>query len=279
MADHAQNMNIHAPPSPKLFGAMPCRMVRSRPLQPHRHSSWLLEMFTSGQLSVSIEGGPWRAFGKGRGILYAPGTSFHERLVPRGMVCESLYLLFALPGTPPFDAWATRAPAYRIIDDRRRLLLPLVEQAVRHHELPGADALLAHGAFLQTLGRLLTAATAGDALVIADDSSDEDLVTRLDRRMRAGLGEPLSLARLADATGMSESGLSHAYRRLTGTTPMATLRRMRIDAAKAHLAARRLSLSEIADLTGFSDAFHLSRTFKQIVGMSPRDYRKQADDA
>jgi AraC-like DNA-binding protein len=267
-------MNNHAPPYPALLGAMPCRMTRSRPHQPHRHTSWLLELFTSGRLSVSIEGGPWRTFGVGSGVLYAPETLFRERLVPRGMICESLYLFFDRFDAPPFDAYSDLAPPYRVIDDQRGLLLPLVEQVVRHHALPGADALLAQGAFLQVLGRLLTAATNGDTLVIADDSSDEDLVTRLDRHMRAGLGEPLSLAKLADAMGMSESGLSHAYRRLAGATPMATLRRMRIDAVKTHLTARRLSLAEIADLTGFADAFHLSRTFKRVVGISPRDYRK-----
>jgi AraC-like DNA-binding protein len=33
-------------------------------------------------------------------------------------------------------------------------------------------------------------------------------------------------------------------------------------------------LAQIARETGFADAFHLSRTFKQSVGVSPRRFRQ-----
>lgn len=262
-------------PEVHLLDAVPFRMSHNRPRDSHRLPTWLLEMFTVGQLSVSVEGLPWRTFGMAEGILYAPDTAYRERIPVRGGVCESLCLFFTLDDALSFDAWKNLAPPYRVIDDSLGQLMPLIQQSVRHHGLPGVDALLAQGAFLQILGLLLSAATVDDTLIVAGNPSGEDLVTRLHRHMRANLGKPLTLARLAEAMDMSVSGLAHAYRRLTNQSPMMVLRRMRIDAARTHLDAGRLSLAEIADLTGFADAFHLSRTFKQIVGLSPRDYRNK----
>jgi AraC-like DNA-binding protein len=36
-----------------------------------------------------------------------------------------------------------------------------------------------------------------------------------------------------------------------------------------------MTLREVADECGFCNEFHFSRRFKQIVGLSPKEYRKQ----
>jgi transcriptional regulator GlxA family with amidase domain len=83
----------------------------------------------------------------------------------------------------------------------------------------------------------------------------------------------LQLADIAAAVGMSVSGFAHNYKRQTGLSPMAMLRRMRVEAVKSHLMRERLTLEQIANETGFADAFHLSRTFKEVTGVSPRQFR------
>jgi AraC-like DNA-binding protein len=62
----------------------------------------------------------------------------------------------------------------------------------------------------------------------------------------------------------------------TGESPMMTLTRMRIHLAKTLLLqGHRLKL--VADQTGFWDQYHLSKTFKQHEGISPREFcRRQA---
>ena len=42
------------------------------------------------------------------------------------------------------------------------------------------------------------------------------------------------------------------------------------------LLAKGYRLKEIARQAGFADEFHLSKTFKQMEGMSPRAYRQRA---
>jgi AraC-like DNA-binding protein len=48
----------------------------------------------------------------------------------------------------------------------------------------------------------------------------------------------------------------------------------RIDAACAMLQQPGPTMRDIAASLGFSDEFHFSRRFKQITGMSPREFRR-----
>jgi len=74
---------------------------------------------------------------------------------------------------------------------------------------------------------------------------------------------------------MSVSALAHRYRAATGETPMTTVKRARLDLAKG-LLAKGYRLKEIASQVGFADEFHLSKTFKQVEGVSPRAYHRAA---
>ena len=56
---------------------------------------------------------------------------------------------------------------------------------------------------------------------------------------------------------------------------MAALTRERIEAAKNLLVNTRLSVSEVGVRVGYPDAYHFSKRFKEIVGMSPKQFRDQ----
>ena len=56
---------------------------------------------------------------------------------------------------------------------------------------------------------------------------------------------------------------------------MTRLINLRIDHAK-HLLLRGVPLKQIAQEAGFSDAFHLSKTFKHVEGISPRGFLHRA---
>ena len=60
-----------------------------------------------------------------------------------------------------------------------------------------------------------------------------------------------------------------------GESPMRTLTNMRLRLAQGLLLKGR-RLQEIASQTGFVDGFHLSRTFRRVLGCSPRQFRAQA---
>lgn len=84
----------------------------------------------------------------------------------------------------------------------------------------------------------------------------------------------LALDEIASQCGLSATYFARAFKRSLGTTPHAWLQQRRIDTAKSLLADRTLSLAEIALACGFADQSHFTRTFGQLMGITPGAWRR-----
>ena len=87
-------------------------------------------------------------------------------------------------------------------------------------------------------------------------------------RERLGEGEDLSLATLAGVAGLSESRLMHAFTESLGVALRPYILWLRVQRACAEL-SNGTSVTEAAMRAGFSDAAHLSRTFRRMLGTTP----------
>jgi AraC-like DNA-binding protein len=80
------------------------------------------------------------------------------------------------------------------------------------------------------------------------------------------------LARLA---GLSAPHFYRCFKQATGSSPIAWLRRERINQAKRHLIETGDAVGDIAGRVGYTDMFYFSRDFKQMTGHSPTGFRRQ----
>ncbi len=80
---------------------------------------------------------------------------------------------------------------------------------------------------------------------------------------------------IADAAFLSRSYMSELFVQTYGMSPHEYLTMYRLSHVKESLLNTGISVSEIAERTGFRDVFTLSRVFKQKFGISPSEYRKQ----
>ena len=87
--------------------------------------------------------------------------------------------------------------------------------------------------------------------------------------------ENISLEMLAKNTTMSVPTLMRLFKTAIGTSPANFITLQRISRAKILLANTNMSITVIANETGFFDNAHFTRTFKKITGMSPTEYRHQ----
>jgi AraC-like DNA-binding protein len=90
--------------------------------------------------------------------------------------------------------------------------------------------------------------------------------------------EPLPVADIARAATLSVHWLSHCFPTAIGMTVKDFVTRLRVEVAVHLLRGSDRKLEEVAELTGFADASHLSRAFKQRLGLRPGQFRRAARD-
>ena len=84
-----------------------------------------------------------------------------------------------------------------------------------------------------------------------------------------------NLEELADVAGLSRAAFSLKFKKITGDTPAHYLARVRIQRAMDLLRSSDDGLEAIAERVGYGDSFVFSKAFKRILGVSPKEFRKQ----
>lgn len=87
--------------------------------------------------------------------------------------------------------------------------------------------------------------------------------------------EDLNTASIAKSAGVSESECLRCFHTIIGTTPIQYLRQYRIQRSAQLLARGRDSVSEIAQKCGFQDVSYFTKTFRELRGCAPSEYRKE----
>lgn len=111
-----------------------------------------------------------------------------------------------------------------------------------------------------------------DFMMIAD--MKKDITSWSIRYMHDHISEKISIEELAASVHMSESSFSKFFSRKMGTSPLHYFNLLKIDLAKQHLVNRNQPINEIAEKLGYTDPFYFSRIFRKVVGISPRQFRK-----
>jgi two-component system response regulator YesN len=87
--------------------------------------------------------------------------------------------------------------------------------------------------------------------------------------------QKITISDIAASIGISETYLSHLYKKESGENIVDYLTKYRLEQAKELLRNSELRTYEIADRVGFADANYFSKQFKRYEGINPLDYRNQ----
>jgi AraC family transcriptional regulator len=94
-------------------------------------------------------------------------------------------------------------------------------------------------------------------------------------RLHDAPAEPVTLSQLSRLAGVHPVSLVRAFRRHTGTTPGAYVRRLRLEVAARALVETDAPIAEIALAAGFASQAHFTRMFALRHGVPPGAYRRQ----
>ena len=123
---------------------------------------------------------------------------------------------------------------------------------------------------------LLSRATQTDAI---DENvlspQDNTFMTELYRLMETELSNPeLDVAHMTELLKISRTKFYYKVKGLTGENPSVFFKTYKLNRAAELLKEGKYTVSEIADLTGFSTLSHFSTSFKKQFGVAPSEYHK-----
>jgi AraC-like DNA-binding protein len=110
-----------------------------------------------------------------------------------------------------------------------------------------------------------------------EDEAENDQVNVLINRIMRDYAQPLSAAELAAEMGMTESRFSRFFRRATGNTFTDFVNRIRVNRAGQLLMETDRLVTHICYEVGFNNVANFNRRFLEIKGVTPSDFRRQAD--
>ena len=88
------------------------------------------------------------------------------------------------------------------------------------------------------------------------------------------LNEPFTIQSLSEMAQVSQTSFRRLFKAHTGKSPSDYIRELRMTSAARMLLTSDREIAEIGYQVGFSDANYFSRTFRQVFGVSPHQYRR-----
>lgn len=249
----------------------------------YESAEWILDYsFTPfGRCRIGASSSAWETRATGEAHLYPPRTPYWEDTRAAGVPqTQGIFLSFSGGEAALLPALIGRRLYARYHDPSGRLG-ELLEQLLEIGLCLGESGFWrAQGVFCGILALLLATKTAAgrSGVIPAGEAggSQSNFLQKAHAYLYAHLGERIRREQLAAHLHMSVSTLAHRYHVEAGEAPMTTLARMRIHVAKS-LLLKGYRLKAIADETGFCDEYHLSKTFRRLAGISPREFcRRQA---
>jgi AraC-like DNA-binding protein len=107
--------------------------------------------------------------------------------------------------------------------------------------------------------------------------TENDPISLVISYMKEHLSEILTLEQLAAIAGMSPSYFSVVFRQKIQSSPVHFFTFLKIQQACHQLENTQYRIKEIANQLGYADPFHFSRVFTNIMGKSPKDFRKKGN--
>ncbi len=108
-------------------------------------------------------------------------------------------------------------------------------------------------------------------------TEDKDIASQAVEYIDNNFVEQFSLKFLSKKFGCSPNHFIKIYKEKTGYTPIKYILMKKIDLAKALIKTTDLSINSVMEKVGFDDASYFSKTFKKIVGVSPKAFKDSAE--
>lgn len=223
---------------------------------------------SSGILKVNFDGDTINAE-KGSVIIYKPG--------------EKQCYTFDTPGTETYWVHFSGIGAEEILKranlwikslytvSENNIIGALFDEMIKEKTLKNYQCdMLCEAKLTEIIAQISRLATSDTG----SENPSQRLIYSVIEKMRTDCALPFSLDNLAKTCNLSRSRFEHLFKEVTGLSPYAYLTKIRLGKARYLLSNTSLNVSEISNMTGFSDPLYFSRLFAKKFSVPPTVYRK-----
>ena len=91
---------------------------------------------------------------------------------------------------------------------------------------------------------------------------------------RKNYNTEISIEEYSESRGLSNCWFIQCFKEITGSSPLQYILKLRISNAQSLLENTYYTITEIANMVGYTNSLYFSRLFHKYIGMSPKEYRK-----
>lgn len=260
-------------------------------LSPHKNKGMEITYIEKGSLEWMVEGETEKV--EAGSIFFTLPWQVHGSLMPTEPVNQTWFVLFHLDmdystphslfnfskelGFTPQETQllsstfaSSRQHCFRATSSMRTFMTSLVSELQSAHTLWEAHAKSLLRAVLVELKRTI----AGKAIDEEIYTPSEKKVRNLVMELSSNYGHDWTLDSMSEYCGIQRTQLGKLFQKITGSTPMEYLYRIRIEQAKTLLRRTSLKVIDIAYECNYASSQYFANVFKQAVGITPTKYRE-----
>jgi len=215
-------------------------------------------LVTEGKLSVKCDGEE-RIFGEGE-IAIINSNQIHDINAVDERVCYYCLII-----DTSISGGIDRLPSKSSNKFAIELYLNIVDE-LKNRELNYKEAVIGFcKALLSVLSREKTNFEENEKHL----SNKVEIVRNTSQYIYENFQKEISLNEISEALGISKFYLSHIFKEVTGKTVLNHLNFVRCNNAKSMLETGKYNVAQCAYASGFSNLSYFSKTYKNIMGISP----------
>ena len=154
-------------------------------------------------------------------------------------------------------------------------LLDVVVKLVKLFDKPEEMKLFAPIIIREIIYRLLKGRQGERLSHLVTSEGDTQRISRVVKKLRENIDQPLSIEDIARELGMSVSGFHNHFKSVTAMSPLQFQKQMRLQEARRLMLTENMDVAGASVQVGYEDPSYFSREYKKLFGVPPlRDITK-----